>query len=519
MAVVASIGRQQGIAVKKFKTGIWSAEVSPAHGSIANEDRLGPHYRLLAHIWHGRGEAGRQPWTETDPSSAASSSNDASSCGSPPGSGDVDTRSSKDLSGVVVTTSQGLAAAAAAATASSDLTLPTKPAGSAGSKPTSSRAKSGTPSTSSSQPTTTITTTTTTATTTTTTRFGVQHDGRTHAEGGYGKVGFCTLTIETITASTAPSAAADPDAQPSTSHSTTTTIDTVRAACKRVAFSREHGSLFRQAEEFQSEVAAHRAAASAGLRATCGRHVCAFYQACCLAGHEGRIYMEPGRIDLYDLVGKLWTTGRGFVRETAICVVLASVLRGLRATHAAGWAHLDIKLENVVLGADGLLKLVDFGLARPIATATSATAASSSATSAATCRPAGTLTQVITSGTRGYKAPELIARGPLGRNPAKWLEEPTSGPAADVYSLGCMAFYMAASKEHRPLVRNSANELTLPVSAEIREKVLRRLPPTLSRLITAMISTQPSARPGVEAALAHPALRGYECEAARRWRW
>ena len=46
-------------------------------------------------------------------------------------------------------------------------------------------------------------------------------------------------------------------------------------------------------------------------------------------------------------------------------LLLEQALAALGAIHAAGVIHRDVKLENLVLGEDGALKLVDFGVSRP----------------------------------------------------------------------------------------------------------------------------------------------------------
>jgi eukaryotic-like serine/threonine-protein kinase len=119
--------------------------------------------------------------------------------------------------------------------------------------------------------------------------------------------------------------------------------------------------------------------------------------------------------------------------------VLVDAGRGLLAAHAAGIVHGDFKPSNVVVGADGRPRVMDFGLARWVADATTTTSSSGSAR----------------GGTPGYRAPECDERGPDARS--------------DQYSFCITAW--------RLLVEPSA--MPPPVLARVRETLERglRLPP------------------------------------------
>jgi serine/threonine protein kinase/O-acetyl-ADP-ribose deacetylase (regulator of RNase III) len=112
-------------------------------------------------------------------------------------------------------------------------------------------------------------------------------------------------------------------------------------------------------------------------------------------------------------------SGRAEMRQ--VREIVTGIAEGLAALHERGVVHRDLKPENVMLVNECGVKLLDFGLARKVADA------SSSRSEVGPGAQAGTVESAGWSGTFGYIAPERFDKAPLG-------------PQADIFALGVILY-------------------------------------------------------------------------------
>ncbi|MCX5554862.1 serine/threonine-protein kinase [Streptomyces sp. NBC_00038] len=145
----------------------------------------------------------------------------------------------------------------------------------------------------------------------------------------------------------------------------------------------------------------------------------------------------------------------------------AQAARALAAAHAAGVQHCDIKPANLLVTDDGMLKVVDFGIAQ----------LTDHATATAGQYDAPML------GTPAYIAPEQALRHP-------------AGPAADLYALGCVLYETLAGQP--PFACADAAQVLYRHVHETPHQldtIRPDAPPQLSALVHALLAKDPADRP------------------------
>ncbi|MDO8388996.1 MAG: serine/threonine-protein kinase [Actinomycetota bacterium] len=178
---------------------------------------------------------------------------------------------------------------------------------------------------------------------------------------------------------------------------------------------------------------------------------------------DGELYIVMELVDGPSLAEHLAANGTLAIGEATR--IAGQVLSALAAAHAAGIVHRDVKPANVLIGADGDVKLADFGIAKRFDELD------------ATVTRLGTVI-----GTPRYLAPEQAAGG-------------TSTAATDVYAMGTLLFEMLTGRTpfgSDPAVVAALIQQSLP-APDVR--VLRpEVSPALAATVARALATDPADR-------------------------
>ncbi|MEV8537473.1 serine/threonine-protein kinase [Streptomyces sp. NPDC051572] len=197
--------------------------------------------------------------------------------------------------------------------------------------------------------------------------------------------------------------------------------------------------------------------------------------------HDGRPWIVMELVEGNSLADEVKEKGRIEPAEAARIGVW--VLRALRAAHAAGVLHRDVKPGNVLLGQDGRVLLTDFGIAQ--------------------IEGDSTITRTgEVVGSVDYLAPERVR----GADP---------GPSSDLWALGATLF---TAVEGRSPFRRTSPLSTMQAVVE-EDAGVPRYAGALAPVIAALLNKDPALRPDADQAeqMLAEAAEGRRPRAAEEW--
>jgi eukaryotic-like serine/threonine-protein kinase len=212
-------------------------------------------------------------------------------------------------------------------------------------------------------------------------------------------------------------------------------------------------------------------------------NICTIYE---IDEHEGSRFIAMERLDGINL--KLHMT-RTTLTDGEVVAIARQIAAALEAAHEKGIVHRDIKPGNIMVGPGGMVKVLDFGLARRFKMPETGEVTLYGSTMPG--RPLGTA---------NYMAPERILQGPLD-------------PRSDLFSLGVVMYEMATGR--LPFAGASPGETVTNV-LENQPTPLTKLSPeraaSLERIVMRLLTKDPDARfqtaRELQEALSAPASKG-----------
>ncbi len=202
------------------------------------------------------------------------------------------------------------------------------------------------------------------------------------------------------------------------------------------------------------------------------------------AGQEGdQHYLVMEFVDGFDLSRVASVHGSLVIADAA--EVIRQAATGLSYVHQHGCVHRDIKPSNLILSRDGIVKLMDLGLARVNEIPIAETAADAD--------------DILGVSTVGLTRTHQIMGTPEYMPPEQLADSSKVDHRADIYSLGCTLYKLLTGQS--PLASsgsiNALNQLVERVQAPTIPVCQKRedTPQVMSDLLDRMLAKRPEERP------------------------
>jgi len=189
---------------------------------------------------------------------------------------------------------------------------------------------------------------------------------------------------------------------------------------------------------------------------------------------------DIGEIDSVNFMATEFVDGRtlrehmtnGQMTVGEVLDVATQVASALHAAHEAGIVHRDIKPENIMLRRDGVVKVLDFGLAK--LNSDKVTSGSNQGTPSRVHTSSG-----VIMGTVGYMSPEQACGQEVDAR-------------TDIWSLGVVLYEMLAGQA--PFIGDTRADVIVSIKVKVAPPLTREIPAELERIMTKALARERTQR-------------------------